>query len=67
MSMINNKNLKLLCKVIDAGFTDEKAIASISAEDMTGFCKNIAEITAVIALQKAVKNNCIISFLTEKG
>ncbi len=63
---INNRNLSILRKVVEAGYVDEKTISGLSAEDMVGFCKDLRDIKAVIELQKAIKSGAIIAFLTSK-
>lgn len=63
--MINTQHLSVLRKVIDAGFVDEKAIISLTTEEMIPFCKTIADISAVVELQKAIKTNHLISFLAD--
>lgn len=60
---INNQHMNVLRKVIEAGYTDDKTITGLSTEDMLAFCKSIADISAVVELQKAVKANRLISFL----
>lgn len=64
--MMNQKRMNVLKKVIDNGYTDEKTIANITAEQMTKFCRSIDEISTVIELQKAIKANRIISYLAGK-
>ncbi len=63
---INNRNLAILRKVIEAGFIDEKSISALTAENMVSFCKDLRDMKAVIELQKAIKTNAIIAFLTTK-
>lgn len=63
---INNRNLTILRKVVEAGFTDEKSISALTAENMVSFCKDLRDMKAVIELQKAIKTNTIIAFLTTK-
>ncbi len=63
---INNRNLTILRKVVEAGFTDEKSISALTAENMVSFCKDLRDMKTVIELQKAIKTNTIIAFLTTK-
>ncbi|MGN0569274.1 MAG: hypothetical protein ACI4N4_02065 [Candidatus Fimenecus sp.] len=64
--MLNQKRMAVLKKVIDKGYADDKAIISITAEQMTTFCRSISEITDVIELQKAVKTGHLIAYLANK-
>lgn len=63
---MNNRNLNILRKVVDAGYTDEKSILALTAEGMVDFCKDLREMKAIIELQKAIKSNTIIAFLTSQ-
>ena len=61
---VNPKAIKVLNKVLDAGFTDEKAIAAMSIDDilkMPGV--TVADIGIINELQKSIKANKVISFL----
>ena len=53
---VNQKAVKVLNKILDAGFTEEKAIAAMTMDDM-------ADITLINDLQKSIKANKVISFL----
>ena len=51
-------------KVLEAGFTDEKAIAAMTMDDilsMQGI--TVGDITLINDLQKSIKSNKVISFL----
>ena len=64
----NPKASKVLNKVLDAGFTDEKAIAAMSIDDilkMPGV--TVADIGIINELQKSIKANKVISFLGGGG
>lgn len=63
---MNNRNLNILRKIIEAGYTDEKAISALTAEDMVDFCRDLREMKGTIELQKAVKANTLIAFLTSQ-
>lgn len=63
---MNNRNLNILRKVVDAGYTDEKSILALTAEGMVDFCRDLREMKAIIELQKAIKSNTIIAFLTSQ-
>lgn len=61
---VNQKTVKALNKVLEAGFTDERAIASMTMDDilsMPGI--TVAEIALINGLQKSIKANKVISFL----
>ena len=57
---VNQKAVKVLNKVLEAGFTDEKAIAAMTMDDilsMQGI--TVADITLINDLQKSIKSNMI--------
>ena len=61
---VNPKAIKVLNKVLDAGFTDEKAIAAMTIDDilkMQGV--TVTHIGIINELQKSIKANKVISFL----
>lgn len=61
---INQKAVKVLNKVFEAGFTNEKAIAAMTMDDilsMQGI--TVADISIINDLQKSIKGNKVISFL----
>lgn len=61
---VNQKAVKVLNKVLDAGFTDEKAIAAMTMDDilsMQGI--TVSDIALINDLQKSIKANKVISFL----
>lgn len=61
---VSQKVIKVLNKVLDAGFTDEKAIAAMTMDDilaMQGI--TVADISLINDLQKSIKANKVISFL----
>ena len=61
---VNQKAVKVLNKVLEAGFTDEKAIAAMTMDDilsMQGI--TVAEIGIINDLQKSIKANRVITFL----
>ncbi len=63
---MNNRNLNILRKIIEAGYTDEKTISTLTAEDMVDFCRDLREMKGIIELQKAVKANTLIAFLSQE-
>ena len=61
---VNQKAVKVLNKVLEAGFTDEKAISAMTMDDilsMQGI--TVADIALINDLQKSIKSNKVISFL----
>ena len=65
---VNPKAIKVLNKVLDAGFTDEKAIAAMTIDDilkMQGV--TVTDIGIINELQKSIKANKVISFLGDGG
>lgn len=61
---VNQKVIKVLNKVFEAGFTEEKTIAAMTMDDilsMQGI--TVAEIGIINDLQKSIKANKVISFL----
>ena len=65
---VNPKAIKVLNKVLDAGFTDEKAIAAMTIDDilkMQGV--TVADIGIINELQKSIKANKVISVLGGGG
>ena len=65
---VNPKAIKVLNKVLDAGFPDEKAIAAMTIDDilkMQGV--TVADIGIINELQKSIKANKVISFLGGGG
>ena len=61
---VNQKAVKVLNKILDAGFTDEKAIAAMTMDDilaMQGI--TVADISLINELQKSIKANKVNSFL----
>ncbi len=61
---VNQKVIKALNKVLDAGFTDEKEIAAMTMDDILSMQGvTIADITLINDLQKSIKANKVISFL----
>ena len=63
---VNQKAVKVLNKILDAGFTEEKAIATMTMDDilsMQGI--TVADISLINDLQKSIEANKVISFLAE--
>ena len=61
---VNQKAIKVLNKIFEAGFTGEKEISAMTMDDilsMQGI--TVADITIINDLQKSIKANKVISFL----
>lgn len=61
---VNQKTIRVLNKIFEAGYTDEKEIAAMTMDDilsMQGI--TIADITIINDLQKSIKANKVIPFL----
>ena len=61
---VNQKAIKVLNRIFEAGFTDEKAIAAMTMDDilsMQGI--TVTDIGLINDLQKSIKANKVISFL----
>ena len=64
---INQKAVKVINKILDAGFTDEKAISAMIMDDILSIQGiTVADIALINELQKSIKANRVISFLTER-
>ena len=51
-------------KVLEAGFTDEKAISAMTMDDILSMqAITVADIALINDLQKSIKSNKVISFL----
>lgn len=65
---VNPKAIKVLNKALDAGFTDEKAIAAMTIDDILNMQGvTVADIGIINELQKSIKANKVISFLGGGG
>ena len=63
---VNQKAIKVLGKVLDAGFTDEKVIATMTMDDVLSMQGvTVSDIALINELQKSIKSNKVISFLGE--
>ncbi len=61
---VNQKAVKVLNKVLEAGFTDEKAISAMTMDDILSMQSiTVADIALTNDLQKSIKANKVISFL----
>ena len=65
---VNPKAIKVLNKVLEAGFTDENAIAAMTIDDILNMQGvTVADIGIINELQKSIKANKVISFLGGGG
>ena len=66
MDELNKQKIKVLTKLIDAGFSSEKDILALGLSEIADM-ENISkpEISVICELKKAIKANRVISFLTE--
>lgn len=63
MTQINNKAVRSLSKLMEAGFDNEKAIGAMNMDDILALPGiTVAEIGLINNLQKAVKANKVITF-----
>jgi hypothetical protein len=61
---VKQKAVKVLNKVLEAGFTDEKAISAMTMDDILSMQSiTVADIALINDLQKSIKANKVISFL----
>lgn len=61
---VNQKAVKVLNKVLEAGFTDEKAISAMTMDDILSMQSiTVGDIALINDLQKSIKANKVISFL----
>lgn len=63
---VNQKAIKVLNKIFEAGFTDEKAISAMTMDDILSMQSiTVADIALINDLQKSIKANKVVSFLAE--
>lgn len=64
MAKLNNKAVRSIGKLMEAGFDTEKAITGMTMDDILGLPGiTVAEITMINQIQKAVKAGKVITFL----
>jgi len=62
--MVSTKIVKLLNKLFQAGFTDEKAIISMTMDDILALSGiSVSDISLINELQKSIKAGRLMSFL----
>lgn len=60
----NHRELRVLTKLLEAGYRTEKAILTMTMEEMLQFPGvTVLELTLMNALQKAIRTNKVITFL----
>ena len=61
---VNPKAVRVLNKVFEAGFTEEKAIAAMTMDDILSMQGHtVADITLINALHKSINGNKVTPFL----
>ena len=64
MAQMNNKAVRSLSKLMEAGFEDEKTVTAMTMDDILSLPGiTVAEIGMINSLQKAVKAGKVITFL----
>lgn len=64
MAQINNKAVRTITKLVEAGFDSEKAVLAMTIDDMLALPNvSVAEIGMVNEIQKVVKTNKLFTFL----
>lgn len=65
MAQINNKAVKIIGKLMEAGFDSETKIQSMTMDDILSLPGvTVAEIGVINEVQKAVRANKVITLLT---
>lgn len=64
MAQMNNKAVKIIAKLLEAGFDSEKGIQSMTMDNILSLPGiTVAEIGIINEVQKAVKANKVITLL----
>ncbi len=64
MAQMNNKAVRTITKLLEAGFDNEKAVTSMTIDEILSLPNiSVAEIGMVNEIQKAVRANKVITFL----
>lgn len=64
MAKLNNKAVRSIAKLIEAGFDNERAVLALTMDDILALPGiTVAEIGLINEIQKAVKTNKVITFL----
>ncbi len=63
----NQKAIKVLQRLFDAGYVTEKEIVNMTMDEMLALPGvNVADLFIISELQKSIKANKVISYLSEK-
>lgn len=64
MAQLNNKAVRSISKLMEAGFDNEKAVLALTMDDVLALPGiTVAEIGMINEIQKAVKAGKVITFL----
>lgn len=64
MAQLNNKAVRSISKLMEAGFDNEKAVLALTMDDILALPGiTVGEIGMINEIQKAVKANKVITFL----
>lgn len=64
MAQLNNKAVRSISKLMEAGFDNEKAVLALTMDDILALPGiTVAEIGMINEIQKAVKAGKVITFL----
>ena len=62
--IVSTKTVKLLNKLFQAGYTDEKSVTAMTMDDILGLPGiNVSKISLINELQKSIKAGKLLSFL----
>lgn len=64
---IDNRHINTIKRVFAAGYGDEKAIASLSTKQILDISGSLAEVSAVVEFQEAIKNGKLLSYILKEG
>lgn len=66
MASINKKNMKIVTRLIEAGFTTSKQVSKLTLTDLRKIPGlNNADIESIIDFQEAIAGRCVYEFLIE--
>lgn len=62
---VNQKVIKVLNRIFEAGFTDEKSVSAITMDDILSLQGvSVADIAVINELQKSIKSGKVLSYLS---
>ena len=62
---VNQKVIRVMNRVFESGFTDEKSVSGMSMDDILELSGiTVSDIVIINELQKAVKANKVLSYLS---